>query len=596
MKYHKKTALTRHIIPVLVILCLSFITTFTTVTNADNLRGTVHLSFDSTTKVAQWLAAGSIFSHDPSTSIKTTSTQVKTGDQALLASGKIAAGQYSGISFNLKMADIANRTFINFSNKLLSISVFVPKGSPVDFLAIGMWHYHNYVVIGSKPVEQGVWNDLTFNINYIYTYKLWEYTHTWHNEDRDLSVAEAQQVISECSFVDIKGQRNSAGSAQSTLFYVDDLIWADIDSSRDPIKITRNAAEESLRKYADQRKLKLGAAVNSLNLLYDEQFLHFLATEYNCIVPEFELQWKVLQPAEGVFDFSRADLLLAAASKNNMHVRGHTLLWHAGFVPEFGFTLFLPQWLEQKSYSELQGYLVRYIENVVTYYKGKIFAWDVCNEVIKDNGSGLRNNKENRKSYDYSIWSNSLTDDSLLKTAFYTARRCDPQAKLFLNDYNTEEKGKTKADKFYELVAKWVKEGVPIDGVGFQLHISAEQPIDFNKFRATLDRFVKLGLEIHFTEVDVRVRVNDVNINTAAGKNKLDKRLKKQAEVYAELLKIALDYEKVTAFLTWGLTDRYSWIMNNPHFPGHGAALLLDKDFNKKPAYYTFLDMLKTYK
>jgi len=81
-----------------------------------------------------------------------------------------------------------------------------------------------------------------------------------------------------------------------------------------------------------------------------------------------------------------------------------------------------------------------------------------------------------------------------------------------------------------------------------------------------------------------------------AGKNKLDKHLKQQALVYAELLKIALDYKNVTAFLTWGVADKYSWIINNPHFPGHDFALLLDKNYNKKPAYYAFLDMLKTYK
>ncbi|KAL6156018.1 hypothetical protein ACJQWK_09980 [Exserohilum turcicum] len=40
----------------------------------------------------------------------------------------------------------------------------------------------------------------------------------------------------------------------------------------------------------------------------------------------------------------------------------------------------------------------------------------------------------------------------------------------------------------------------------------------------------------------------------------------------------------------WGVSDKYSWIPTT--FPGEGSALLWDANFQKKPAYTTFLNVI----
>lgn len=307
----------------------------------------------------------------------------------------------------------------------------------------------------------------------------------------------------------------------------------------------------SLRAIADERRLLIGACVSTRHLQANEDYRATLANEFNSIVAENDMKFHRLQPRKGEFAFGNADRLVAFAKENDMSVRGHTLMWHDS----------VPAWLKETAWSkeELREILKTHIETVLERYKGKIFAWDVVNEAITDEGEWRE-----------SIWYDTLGEDFLFD-AFRWARETDPNTKLFYNDYSAEPVN-TKSDRIYALVQDMKENGVPIDGVGFQLHIRAEDELDVESIRENIRRLANLGLEVHFTEVDVRIR-----------KPVTEEKLALQAQRYRELMELFLSEPNCTAFLTWGVSDRYSWIPG--HFEGYDDALLFDRAFLPKPAY-----------
>lgn len=330
-----------------------------------------------------------------------------------------------------------------------------------------------------------------------------------------------------------------------------------------------NTTTKTLRDLADNKNIKVGAAVNDYYLSYETAYSNTVAAEFNTLVPENVMKWDTLEPAQNVFNYSKADTIVQFAANNNMYIRGHTLLWHAQ----------LPGWVKSAASTNrnnLQSILENHIQNVLTKYKGKIYAWDVVNEVVKDDGSGLRCTTDATPS----IWAKNSTDDSLIIAAFNKAHAVDPDAKLFINDYSNEQYGNAKANKLYQLVAAWVSAGVPIHGVGFQLHLLEESPPDMQKVRQNIERYQLLGLEVHFTEVDVRIK-------TPVTQTKLDH----QAEIYAALMQMVLDHYSVNTFITWGVTDKYSWIPN--YFAGYDSSLMFDSQYQPKPAYDSVINLLQ---
>jgi endo-1,4-beta-xylanase len=205
------------------------------------------------------------------------------------------------------------------------------------------------------------------------------------------------------------------------------------------------------------------------------------------------------------------------------------------------------------------------------HYKGKIFAWDVVNEAVDDN------NKMRE-----SVWYKVIGPD-YIEQAFRFAREADPDAKLFYNDYNTEGMG-SKSGAVYKMVKELKEKGVPIDGVGLQMHIGAapgEAP-SAKALAANIKRLNDLGLEVHITEMDVKIQ-------KLSGTD--EEKFQKQADVYAMVLKTCLEAENCTALVTWGLTDQFSWI---PGFTGHpDAPLLFDKKYQPKPAYHALIKVLQ---
>lgn len=325
-----------------------------------------------------------------------------------------------------------------------------------------------------------------------------------------------------------------------------------------------------LRDYAARRNINIGAAIMA-DYLEETEYTDIVVREFNLVVPENHLKWSYVHPEKDKYDFSAADKIIRFAQKNNLKVRGHALVWHKS----------LPKWLtpdcndsepNKVSYNkkELEDILEQHIKTVVTRYKGKIKYWDVVNEAFEGND----NSGELRRTF----WYNILGKDYIEK-AFIWAHEADKKAKLFINDFNIGERN-LKSDALYEMIRDLKREGVPIHGVGFQFHLDTNKKPDFENIEANIKRFIGLGLEIQFTEIDVAI----------CGEMTKEQ-LELQSEIYQGLINIALKYPQVTAFVTWGVTDKYSWlsryaaeVLKSETF--YGSGLLFDENYRKKPAYH----------
>lgn len=336
--------------------------------------------------------------------------------------------------------------------------------------------------------------------------------------------------------------------------------------------------EPTLRKEAPQ-DLKIGTAVwGQRDLLnYDKknptEFQRILAREFDSITPENDMKWGEIHPEPGVYDFSGADAVVAFAEANNMEVRGHTLLWHSQN----------PEWVTEAAATwtceEARAVLEEHITTVVGRYAGQIYEWDVANEIFQDDwdAGGVRLRTEANP------FLKACADDpvALIGDAFRWADAADPDALLFLNDYNAEGIN-NKTNAYYALVQELLADGVPIDGFGAQGHLSLQFGFD-DTIQENFERFAALGLKVAITEADVRMPLGEDGEPTA-------EQIALQAERYDAMLEACLNVPACTSFTVWGFDDERSWV---PGVFPEGYANIMTGDFVKKPAYYALLESLR---
>jgi GH35 family endo-1,4-beta-xylanase len=234
------------------------------------------------------------------------------------------------------------------------------------------------------------------------------------------------------------------------------------------------------------------------------------------------------------------------------------LIWHNA----------VPGWVAGLPAAELRSAFDAHIRAVAEHYRGRVRAWDVVNEAVADDGSGLRDTVFRQK-----------LGDQYIADAFRLARQADPQALLFYNDYGGE--GLTqKSNRIYDLVQGLRAQGVPIDGVGLQMHVTAAgRPSDAN-IAANMSRLASLGLLVNISEMDVRIR-------DLPGDRTM--RFETQKAVYRSIVGVCVAEPRCDGITFWGFTDAHSWI--DAQY-GADDPLLFDEQYGAKPAYYGVLDAL----
>jgi len=293
-----------------------------------------------------------------------------------------------------------------------------------------------------------------------------------------------------------------------------------------------------LRDRAAAKGLVYGAASSHIRLSSDKIFAAHFAQECAILVPEWELKWGTLRPSPDRFNFEPGDWLVKFARQHNMLFRGHTLVWHKN----------LPQWFADKVDSRNAEQMLRqHIETVVRHYAGKVHSWDVVNEAVwpQDGRSdGLRQWP----------WLQFLGPD-YIDIAFRTAAEADPKALLVYNDYGLDYdtwKDEAKRVSVLKLLERLKSRGTPVHAFGMQAHLRADETrFNAKKLKSFLHNIAELDLKILITELDVTDKKLPKDINI---------RDRLVAGMYEDYLSTVLDEPAVIAVLTWGLSDKYTWL------------------------------------
>jgi endo-1,4-beta-xylanase len=323
----------------------------------------------------------------------------------------------------------------------------------------------------------------------------------------------------------------------------------------------------TLRQLAERIGLHIGTAVIPFDL-DTPAYTAVLASQFSVVTPGNEMKWGVVEPQQGVFDWSGADRLVKFAKQNAQLVRGHTLLWHNQ----------LPDWLTTGvgngtiTKSQLWDLLEHHIFTEMGRYRGKIWQWDVANEFFTDSDPSTLNPTD--------FWISNL-GPTVIPRAFRWAREADPHALLFYNDYNIagEDGTNAKSDAAFAWLLQMLEQGVPIDGVGDQGHLDTQFGFP-TKMTQNFQRFASLGLKVAITEADVRTFVDGPTTQVPTD----NLAIFAQPYEFSQMLRAVLAVPECISFTAWGFGDADSWIPG--FFTGEGYATLYDVNLQPKPAFF----------
>lgn len=321
-------------------------------------------------------------------------------------------------------------------------------------------------------------------------------------------------------------------------------------------KKDRVTCADQSRLYACS-KFEIGVAVDLTALQFDSLYREIVNTQFNRVTPENAFKIAALHPEKNQFNWTEADVLVDYCLKNNQKLHGHTLVWHAN----------LPAWVENYtgSESDWEELFKNHIQTICRHFKGKVQSWDVVNEAFNENGT-LRN----------SIWKQKL-GPSYIEKAFQYAHEADPGALLFYNDFNLSM-NPSKRKAVLKLMQNLRHRGVPIDGIGMQMHISIQWPENADMAEA-MEEITEAGFKLHLSEIDISLNPYNKEFDLT------EELLNRQAD---KMKAISLMYQRLPEQLQfgmsfWGVSDTYSWIRSS--FNREDYPLLFDDAYQIKPMY-----------
>lgn len=390
--------------------------------------------------------------------------------------------------------------------------------------------------------------------------------------------------------VDYFGDDNAALKFGKTSCF---FWWCWVDWSAD-IQLVLNVGpgdQLGMKDVLDSNRVSKIATAFSDTKIDDEEYKIIVAKEFNAITLENGHKWASLNRAPGEYDFSQADRVLNFAAENEIEVKGHALLWYSS-SPEHIRSINDP--------SELQAAINGHIETVLNHYTCDnnvpcIKHWDVLNE-ISASPSIIENPAEDDARYRNSDYYRVLGAE-YIKNALHLAREIDPNATLWINDYNIE-KATIKSDNLFSIIKDLVEDGAPLDGIGFQSHVVFDHsPIDLLN---NMKRYADLGLKVNISEIDVptetvasyasffidKIILNpgqeigffDVLSAPAIGRSEEDQKI--YYENYGAICALMSNCDWVTQ---WGVSDDQSWLRES------AKALTFNSDYSRKNTYFSLL-------
>ena len=382
----------------------------------------------------------------------------------------------------------------------------------------------------------------------------------------------------------------------STVEQVNEYVTAEGENwLTDFSKENKRGRGESLRQIAASKGIEYGgfAQISSDAIANDRKFSRIFTREYEIVVGGF-FGVTVGPFGSNNYNFSQTDAFLNFANDNNLTFRGHPIIWS-----EFNSPWLVDKFKDSSTTSsQIDKIFTNHVTTLARQYAGQVSSWDVVNEAIRVEDGRKDNLKNTAKSgvrgEKYPTWLSYLGPD-YIERAFKIAHSSDPNAILTYND-----NGLTYSNRFgtsYEeqrreavlnLLSRLKAKNTPVHALGIQSHLEAHRNKEFDgkKFRAFLSDVASMGIKIIISELDVR-------------DNKLPKNIAKRdravAEAYYQYLSVILDEPAVTTIISWGLSDRHTWISGfAPRNDGAEVRpLLLDRQYLRKPAWYAVAKALK---
>jgi endo-1,4-beta-xylanase len=311
----------------------------------------------------------------------------------------------------------------------------------------------------------------------------------------------------------------------------------------------------------DKASFPVGTAINTEKLKFEKPYWTSATGQFNSFTPEKILKPQYIHPQKDAYAFEEVDQLMAFCRERNIRLHGHALLWHKA----------LPMWMEKfkGSPEEWEEMMKAHIQQIVRHCSGYIKSWDVVNEAFNDDGT-LRNN----------IWLKHI-GETYIEKAFRYAHEADPSAVLFYNDYSLERNDR-KLESVLGLLKALKDNGVPVHGIGLQMHVSLEFPPSGDILGATT-RVHQAGFVVHFSELDVTLTGDHMMFVP------MRKRIEAQRGRYREIVSgfMTLPASSRFGITLWGVSDNDTWLNEeNPR----SRPLLLDDRYNIKPAYCGFIE------
>jgi endo-1,4-beta-xylanase len=221
----------------------------------------------------------------------------------------------------------------------------------------------------------------------------------------------------------------------------------------------------------------------------------------------------------------------------------------------------------------------------VQHFGSAIYVWDVINEPLDPNQPDCLAHGPFYQ----------VLGPGYLEIALRAARQsAPPGTQLFINDYSTTDPKRLEC--LISVVARLRLRGVPLDGVGHEMHNHIDNPSPASMFGA-IETLARLFPHLHqqVTELDVSVYpAGDNTSNYGANGGKVpDSLIAEQGWLYEKYFTVFRRLKgKLDAVTIWGIGDDNTWLDSFP-ISRLDLPLPFDTRLQAKPAYWGIVDPTK---